>query len=238
MRDDINCHYHLGPLVIKRFQEWVKNKYGSLEKVNTAWKSDYTSFCQIEPETDQGQEGDNIGTKSPVYNKDDHVFHDCSSAVEDWDRFRTILRMDILRKTNEIIRKTIPGAEIALRAEGDNLLIAGDGGSDNMRWRHVSYAQRRCTIFNDIVKKENVLHFFSDYTTLPYAQQEWLQAMREMVSNGFIPALLPQFDHMRNILLNPHYGRQYKRHYNLDKPQPGNNGTLSVGGLSLVEGCL
>jgi hypothetical protein len=45
--------------------------------------------------------------------------------------------------------------------------------------------------------------------------------MREMVANGVTPLYLPQFDHMRDIFINPHYGREYQRHYNLDAPSKG-----------------
>ena len=54
----------------------------------------------------------------------------------------------------------------------------------------------------DVVRKSGVLHFFSDYTTLPYTEEEWRRGMRD-------------------ILLNPHYGREYQMHYNLEKPARG-----------------
>lgn len=220
MRDDINLRYRNGPLVLQRFREWVKAKYGTIEKANEAWGSSYASFDEIDPEKDQGVEGDGL-THGPVYNKPDHPFHDWSPAVEDWDVFRTELRMEIYRKANEIMRERIPGAELALRCEGANLTIKGDPKSDNMRWRHVYYSQRRNAMVQDVLDRTNVLHFFSDYTTLPYTEEEWRQGMREMVSRGIIPVFLPQFDHMRDILLNPYYGREYQMHYNLDKPTKG-----------------
>ena len=121
LRDDINCRYRIGPLAIERFRDWLKAKYRTIENVNSAWKSNYTAFDEIDPEANQGKEGDNITTASPVYNKKELVFHDWSPAVEDWDRFRTELKMEIFRKTNEIIRKTVPNAEIAV---GDEHLIS------------------------------------------------------------------------------------------------------------------
>jgi hypothetical protein len=220
MRDDINLRHRLGPLGLAKLREWVKAKYGSIEKTNSAWGSKYASFDEIDPQADQGIEGDGIKGE-PVYNKPDHVFHDWSPAVNDWDIFRTELRMQIYRKANEIMRKHIPGAELALRTEGANLTIKGDPKSDSMHWRHVYYSQRRNAMVQDVVAKANVLHFYSDYTTLPYSEEEWRQAMREMVASGIIPAFLPQFDHMRDILLNPHYGRSYQTHYGLDQPAKG-----------------
>lgn len=220
LRDDINLRYLSGPLTIARFREWVKEKYGSLESVNKAWGSHLTGFDQIDPESNQGIEGDNL-PHGPVYNKPDHIFHDWNAAVADWDIFRTELRLDTYRRTNEILRRSIPGAELALRTEGANFTIDGSPDSPDMHSRHVYYSQRRNAMVQSVVDKANIIHFFSDYTTLPYTEAEWRQAMREMVAKGIIPVFLPQFDHMRDILLNPYYGRQYQLHYNLDKPSKG-----------------
>ncbi len=90
-----------------------------------------------------------------------------------------------------------------------------------MHLRHVYYSQRRNAIISDIIEDENIVHFHADYVTLPYSEAEWRTAMREMVSRGFIPVYLPQFDHMRDILLNPYYGRPYQTHCNLKKPRKG-----------------
>lgn len=221
MRDDINCRYRIGPLAMERFRQWLKEKYRSIEKINDAWGSNYKNIGEIDPEENQGEEGDGLGTASPVYNKEEHIFHDWNQAVADWDEFRTRLRMDILGKATEIIRQTIPNAEIALRTEGANLAIKSSGTSDSMHLRHAYYSQRRNAMQFDVLRETDALHFYSDYTTLPYTEQEWRDGMREMVSNGFIPNYLPQFNDMRDIVLNPHYGRQYQRHYNLEEPSKG-----------------
>ncbi len=220
MRDDINLRYQLGPLALQRFRDWAKAKYGDIDKVNAAWASRYKDFSEIDPQANQGIEGDGL-TNGPVYNNPANPFHDWSPAVDDWDRFRTLLRMDIYRKANELMRKRIPGAELALRTEGANLTIKGDPKSESMHFRHVYFSQRRNAMVQDVVDRANVLHFHSDYTTLPYTEDEWRQGMREMVANGIIPAFLIQADHMRDILLQPHYGRQYQMSYNLDQPSKG-----------------
>jgi len=223
MRDDINIRHNLGKLGLQRFGHWLQSKYKTIDTLNSAWGTDYTDFSEIQPEKDQGREVIPGGHSHPYpcYNKPDHVFHDWNGAVEDWDTFRTVLRLDIIEKTNEMIRATIPGAELALRTEGANLPIRGDGKSDKMHWRHVYYSQRRNAFVHDVVKARDVVHFYSDYTTLPYTPEEWRQAMKEMVADGIVPMFLPQFDHMRDILLNPSYGLEYQTHYNLEEPSKG-----------------
>ncbi|MEN6371747.1 MAG: beta-galactosidase [Armatimonadota bacterium] len=220
LRDDTNLRYPLGPLALGKFRDWIKAKYGSITAVNKAWGSNYASFDEIDPQEDQGVEGDGL-SHEPVYNKPDRVFHEWDAAIADWDTFRTELRADIYQKAVELIRKAIPNADIALRTEGANLAVAGDPKSNDMHWRHVYYAQHRNALENDVLKKTDVIKYHSDYTTMPYTDAEWRESMRKMVSEGIIPIYLPQFDHMRDILLNPYYGREYERNYNLDKPSKG-----------------
>jgi hypothetical protein len=207
MRDDINVRYDPGPLARKQFTQWLKSKYSDIGQVNAAWSSNYTGFDEIDP----------VNNQDPK-NK---VFHDWSPAMEDWDVFRTHLRMEIYRKANDLIRKKIPGAELSLRTEGANIIVPGDGKSDDMHMRHLYYSQRRNAMVFDEVKKADVLHFYNDYTTLPYTEDEWRKSMRIMTDAGIIPMFLPQFDHMRDILLQPYYGLEYQTHYNLDKPSKG-----------------
>ncbi len=215
LRDDINIRYAVGPLGVNEFRLWVKEKYGTIEKANAAWNSNYKDFNEVNPQLGKAEKG------GYCYDDPNLVFCDFSPACEDWDIFRTELRMRILRQANEIICKTIPTAELALRTEGANLVIKGDDKSDDMHWRHVYYSQRRNAMVYDVVKQSDTLHFYSDYTNLPYSQSQWRQAMREMVSAGVIPMFLPAFGHMRDILLNQYYGLEYKVHYNLEKPDKG-----------------
>ncbi len=221
MRDDINVRYYLGPLAKERFRDWLQVKYGTLKAVNQAWGSDYESFEAIDPEANQGDENFEVLHHGPVYNKPEHPFHDWSKATEDWDVFRTELRMDILRKANSLIQQFLPGGELSVRTEGANLVCEGKPDGDNSHWRHVYYSQRRNAMVFEVVKQADVLHFYNDYTTLPYTETEWRQGMREMVKAGVVPLFLPQFDHMRDIVLNDYYGRDYQSVYNLEEPRKG-----------------
>jgi hypothetical protein len=218
MRDDINVRYSLGPLAVAKFRDWLKEKYMTIERVNYAWGSDYDSFDEIDPEANQGVEGDGIDLGRLVFNRKDNVFTEWNAATEDWDVFRTILKMRIYSEANKLIRREIPKAEIALRSEGATPIAPGDKYSDNIHQRIIHYAQRRNGMVYDILREMDVLHFYSDYTTIPYDRYEWRKAMRQMVKAGIVPGYLPQFDHMRDMLLNEHYGREYQLHYNLDRP--------------------
>ncbi|MFQ3548822.1 MAG: beta-galactosidase [Armatimonadota bacterium] len=215
MRDDINIRYQLGPLSIQKFRDWVKDKYSKIENANSAWNASFISFEEIDPqEAYPNNNPENKETKNSV-------FYDWSVAMEDWDTFRTQLRMKVYDEALKLIREYIPTASFELRTEGANLVIPGDPKSENMHLRHVYFSQRRNAFIYDYVKNHDAVQFYSDYTTLPYSTTVWRDAMKTMVESGIIPTFLPQFDHMRDILLNPYYGLEYKTHYNLDQPSKG-----------------
>lgn len=217
LRDDINIRYPLGNLGRQRFHDWLGQKYGTIEAVNQAWDSNYASFDEIDPQADQGSESNNSELR-PVYNVKENVFHDWNKAVEDWDRFRTWLRMDIYAKALAIIRKEVPGAQFDLRTEGSNMVVAGNPKSENLHQRHLFYSQRRNAMIFDEITTGDLIGFHSDYTTLPYSNEDLADAARQMVKSGIIPVYLPTFNHMRDLLINEHFGREYQLNYAFDKP--------------------
>jgi len=216
MRDDINIRYGLGESGLQRMRQWLQNKYGSIAHLNRAWNSTYKDFADINP-----FDGQNMKNGGYVFDNRSLVFYDWNVATEDIDCFRTELRLEMYKKANEILQRTIPGAELAPRTEGANLIMKASADDENMHWRHVYYSQRRNAFVYDVVKSKDVFHFYSDYTTMPYTPSQWRLAMRQMAGDGVLPMFLPQFDHMRDILLNPDYGLDYQMHYNLEMPSKG-----------------
>jgi hypothetical protein len=216
LRDDINTRFTISPTGVAMFRDWLRKKYGTVDRVNAAWHTAFRDFGDIDPEAGHG-----AGTRWPAFDKKESAFHDWTPAIEDWDRFRTEMRLSMVAAANAAIRKFLPGGELAIRTEGANLPIQADGHGPNMHWRHAFYCQRRNAIVHDVLKEKNVVHFYSDYTTLPYTESEWRQAMREMAADGIIPAFLPTFNGMRDIALNPWYGLEYQMHYNLERPSKG-----------------
>ncbi|AQQ70927.1 hypothetical protein SMSP2_01291 [Limihaloglobus sulfuriphilus] len=216
MRDDINIRYGLGELGLKRMHQWLQNKYGNIAQLNRVWNSTYEDFADINP-----FEGQNMKNGGYTFDNRSLVFYDWNSATEDLDCFRTELRLEMYKKANEILQRTIPGAELAPRTEGANLIMKAAADDENMKWRHVYYSQRRNAFVYDVVRSKDVFHFYSDYTTMPFTPSQWREAIRRMVGDGVLPMFLPQFDHMRDILLNPDYGLDYQMHYNLEMPSKG-----------------
>lgn len=219
MRQDINIRYPMGERSLNAFREWLKAKYGSIEAVNRAWQSAYSSFDDIDPEA--GQIVNVFGHKWEFTDRA-NPFHDWNAAVEDFDTFRSELRVRNYADTLEIVREEIPDAAVLLRTEGANVIVDGiDPQDPNPHHRHICYSQRRCGAIADIIRQSGLVKWHSDYTTLPYTPTELRMLTRRSVEQGIIPIYLPQFDNMRDIAINDRYGADFGVHYNLPSPKKG-----------------
>lgn len=222
LRDDIHIRYFLGPRCLARFRTWCRQRYGSIEAANRVWGTSYTSFEDVDPQAGQPDGGEVDGVPlqhvAPEYTNPDHPFHDWSPAVADWDRFRTELRCDIYDEIQRIVGEQLPGARINLRTEGACILAPVGPNEPNPHLRHVYYSQQRNALSMDVLRERKTFRYHSDYTTLPYTETELRRLLRDMREAGIRGNYLPQFDHMRDMLLNPAYGRPWQTHYNLDQP--------------------
>ncbi len=219
MRQDVHVRHPVGDLTLQAFRNWVKNKYGTIEAVNSAWGTGYKSFEEINPEANQVK---NLFGHLWEYTDRTNPFHDWSPAVADWDAFRTELRVKNYSDTLAIVREQIPEVKFLLRTEGANVIVSGlDPQDRNSHLRHIYYSQRRCGIIAEILQASGEVGFHSDYTTLPYTPSELRMLTRKAVEQGIIPIYLAQFDNMRDIAINEKYGTQYEIHYNLPKPKKG-----------------
>jgi len=224
LRDDINIRYYLGPHAIQRFHRWLRLKYRRrIDRLNKAWGTSYENFDEIDPQANQGNEGKayhvDLSHMRPVYNKPDHPFHDWSPAVNDWDVFRTELRMDILAEIQKYLRRDIPRACINVRTEGAVIPVTVPESTDVAHLRHIRYVQRRNALVAEVLQKRKVLKYHSDYTTIPYTESEWRLLLGKLREQGMRGNYLPQFCTMRDMVLNDEYGRDFSRNYNLPEPK-------------------
>jgi hypothetical protein len=223
-RDDINVRYTLGPHALTRFRTWLRDKYRDIDRVNTAWGTRFTSFEEIDPQQDQGNEGHAYGLDltrlAPVYNRRENPFHEWTPAIDDWDMFRTELRCDVYEEILRHVRQVIPKAQLNLRTEGAIIPVTVAADSDNPHLRHVYYSQRRQALVPEVLRRRQVIRYHSDYTTIPYTPAEWRQLLSALREEGIRGNYLPQFCTARDMLLNDDYGRDYQMNYNLPEPRP------------------
>jgi len=214
MRQDINIRYPIGDLSKKAFREWLQKKYRTIEVLNKEWKTHFISFDEIDPE-EYGQV--NQYHHRWEYLDRSKAFHDWNKAINDFDEWRTLLRIKNYKESLEIIRKKVPQAVILLRTEGANAIIDGlDPANPNPHYRHILYSQRRLGAIANMIRESGMVIYHSDYTTIPFTPAELKDITRKGMKQGIIPAWLPQFNNMRDIAVNSTYGTDYQIHYNTD----------------------
>lgn len=219
MRQDVNIRYPMGPQTVAVFREWLRLKYGDIATLNQAWGTAFADFEAIDPERDQVR---NQFGHLWEYTDPANPFHDWSTAVTDLDVFRSELRLANYADTLALVREAIPGAVVALRTEGANVLVAGlDPADPNPHVRHAYLSQRRCGAIAELLGEAGTVRVHSDYTTIPYTPTELRRFVHAAVAQGITPAYFPQFDNMRDIAVNARYGTDYQVHYNLPEPRKG-----------------
>lgn len=220
IRYDQHNRYPEGEASLQNFRLYLKNKYRTVDEMNAAWKTEFSSFDAVDPEAD-GEAG--AFGHQYEYRKDGAVFRDYNAAMWDWDCFRTIQRREHYQKILEFIRPYIPQAGICLRTEGANWLVDGiSPQSKNPKYRHVVYSQRHNAMLPEQLCQDGGIAVHSDYLTLPYTPSEAAELTRLSTEQGIMTLHMPQFNRMRDIAINERYGSEaYQTSYQLKSPMKG-----------------
>ncbi|MBR3844859.1 MAG: beta-galactosidase, partial [Clostridia bacterium] len=126
MRIDIENRKLLGETSLQNFQNWLKEKYGTIDVLNKTWKLNYTDFSEIDPELYAGE--DHGGFSLTLGSSD---FAEWSIATNDLDIFRTLERTQNYAAMIDTFKNygtnkdnpAIPSvdATIGIRTEGGNV---------------------------------------------------------------------------------------------------------------------
>lgn len=209
MRIDFNARQTLTESQKNKFRVFLSELYGSIESVNEAWGTAYTSFDEIDPE-----EGTTDDHGWRQYKNKRASFQEWNRATSDLDIFRTYDRVLNYADVITEIETVMPKTRLNLRTEGANWMVSIDPKTDNSHYRHIYYSQRRNAMIAEIMSEADVLYAHSDYTTLPYTPSEVAELTKSSVESGIIPMLLPQFNRMRDIASNSKWGNDFSYEYN------------------------
>lgn len=217
MRDDLEIRYPLSKHALDKFQYWLHRKYGgSIANLNAAWGSNYEPGSGLSIDPQAGQEVVHGGIR--YYDKN-HVFHDWSPAMEDFDRFRTELYLDIYEEILNRVREKIPNAVLNLRAEGANLPVMVEPDMNRPHTCHMYYSQRRNGLVAEVLnERQGIIQGHSEYMTMPYRLDELKNAFEELMKMQITPLYLQEPHAMRDIVINDYYGKDYSIEYNTDEP--------------------
>ena len=214
MRIDLHNRHPLGAGSMANFRTWLREKYGTIDRLNQAWGSEYESFDVIDPE--EGCFIDHLHGRN--YTVPQAALYEWSIALKDLDEFRTLERVENYKTMLSQVSDVLPTARFNLRTEGGNWLVTSPHDTPNQRLRHIYYSQRRVAMMPEIMQQSGTLYAHSDYVTLPYSPSEVYELTCRAVREGVMPMHLAQFDRMRDIAINEKYGEDYKVNYNLSGP--------------------
>lgn len=217
IRFDQHNRYPEGEDSLLAFRRWLRERYGTIDSLNTAWGCALASFDEIDPERD-GEPG-SFGHKYE-YRNPQRLFCDYNAAITDWDVFRTAQRREQYRQIVKSIRCEIPQAGICLRTEGANWLVDGiSPRSPNPKHRHILFSQRNTAMIASVLNRDGIITAHSDYTTLPYTPTEVAELTGMSIEQGVMVLHMPQFNRMRDVAVNPRYGSDaYTEAYQLASP--------------------
>ena len=188
--------------------------------MNKDWGHYYRSSDDEDPEA--GQVNLNvIGFMSIYdYNNPTTGFDEWRPAVIDLDVFRTELRIKNYEDAIAIVRQQEPQATVNLRTEGSNMVVPGlDPATTNSHYRNIIYNALRNGTVPELIAMSDAIRSYTDYVVLPLTPSEVYEVTKLSVDNGLIPMLLPQFNNMRDYVINDKYGDNFQDMYNLERPQ-------------------
>ena len=211
MRVDFNARMTMSEESKQSFRNYLREYYGDIGALNKAWGSDYASFNNVEPEDGTT---DDHGYRS--YKNSSATLEEWSRRLADLDCFRTLERTLDYKQALAEMKDYMPTAKFNLRTEGANWMATVPSDSQNAHYRHVYYSQRRNAMIPELLGGDaGVLYIHSDYTTLPYTPSEVTELTKSSLSNGVIPAMLPQYNRMRDIAVNSKWGNDFTYEYNI-----------------------
>ena len=220
MRIDFNARHTTDTQSIADFQTWLAKKYGTIQKLNKAWGTSYSSFAKIDPAegtTDDHGWDSHTGSSAKL--------QEWSVGVNDWDIFRTLQRtqnyesvLDTMKNygsNHTALNAASVDAIMSIRTEGGNVTASVPYNTKNSHFRHVYYSGRRCAIIPEILAKSGTVSVHSDYVTMPYSVSELEELTASSTAMGITSMPLMQSNRMRDIAINSKFGDNYAKHYNL-----------------------
>ncbi len=198
---DHDWRMDLDDAFVADYQVWLQEAYGSIDRLNQAYGSEYSDFHQIDPRN-EGYLTDNYYNFTPIM-EEVNVFYERSQAVKDMDLFRTIHRV---RDYREILSTTnIPNAKTIARYEGSPLITAGlKATTKNTHYRETYYQMYRAALVGEIVGASQEIYATSTYQNTPFTPSETYELTKHAIQNGI--TVMNYHMHHRDQIYNTYYG--------------------------------
>jgi len=184
---------------MQNFVVFLQSLYGSIDELNEAWGTSYTSFYQIK-----------VGDKNGV------TLNAFTPATNDYDAFlsyhRALNYKTLLAEASDVI----PNLKLDLRLEGSNWICKIDPSSTNQNYRFVLANQNQNALIPSILAQSETLYCFSDYFWENFSPSEVAYMSKSSYEDyGIVSAQIPLINRLRDVALNSKYGSDFSSHFNI-----------------------
>ncbi len=200
---DHDWRMDLNDKTIAAYQQWLKEYYGDIAKLNAAYGSEFTDFSEIDPRNEGMTDATghyNFTALMPSL----YVFHEQSKAMLDLDLFRTVNRVRDYKESLSIT--TVPGAKMLARYEGSPLIAVGlNPNTANTHYREAYYQMVRAGLQGEIIAAaKDTVAGVSTYQNTPFTPAETYELTKSAARNGL--TVMNYHMHHRDQIYNTFYG--------------------------------
>ncbi len=198
---DHDWRMDLNDATVRALQAWLRQAYGTIDRLNEAYDADFESFEAIDPRDDGAPDNGyyNFTNLTPGFS----VYAEKSRAMRDLDLFRTVNRVEDYRQS--LANTTLPGASMIARFEGSPTITVGlDPSTANAHYRETYFQMYRAAMVGEILAGSGVVYGASTYTNTPYTAAETYELIKHATQNGLTITNFPM--HYRDQIYNTAYG--------------------------------
>lgn len=198
---DHDWRMDLSDKTITKLQNWLQEAYGSIDKLNDAYGSEYSSFNEIDPR-EEGIEDSGFYNFTKVGSLT-NIYHERSQAIKDLDLFRTVNRIQDYREALSVT--TVPGAKMTARFESSPLITAGlKADTKNAHYRETYYQMYRAGMVGDLLAASDEVYAASTYQNTPYTAAETYELTKHAKQAGL--SVMNYHMHYREQIYNTEFG--------------------------------
>lgn len=205
--------------IIAKYQEYLKEAYGTIGNLNKKYGMNFGSFQEVDPREwgtyMEGMKGYNYTSMSI----DGYDFADWTDSSKQLDIFRTKTRIEdykeMLNTYSKLSGET--NAKVWISLEGSPWGASGiRETTNNLHYRYAYYEQYRQAAIPEMLAASDVVYGIRNYSSVPYTASECYALTSRSVNNGVNVCRLFCMPHGIDYAANKGGHGTYKYNYNLN----------------------
>ncbi len=198
---DHDWRMDLNDATVTGLQAFLKEAYGTIDKLNAAYGSNYKDFSQIDPRN-EGQLDNNKYYNFTHLTPWD-IYHERSDAIRQMDLYRTYRRVEDYREALSVMN--IPDAKMIARYESSPIVTVGlKPNTKNAHYRETYYQMQRAALVGEVLAASDAVCGVSTYQNTPYTAPETYELTKHASRAGL--TVMNYHMHYREQVYNPYYG--------------------------------